>query len=93
MDTRISGDERGVKACRDMEVNQKDDLSDVLDAAINHGHAFIRVLEGEDYRIWEIRSVGVRTLEEEPTKQNVPCEFEIGLFFEGHAPSPSSMSG
>lgn len=93
MDIRISGDARGVRVCEEMEVRQKEDLVDILDAAGNIGRAFLREQMGDEYRIWEIRSIAEAQIEQDSGAEAGLAELEVSLFAEGRLPLAPDKNG
>jgi len=86
VDTEIQGDQRGVRACQEMNARQREDLADVLDAAGNFGRAFLREKAGDKYRIWEIRPAGQVVAGNESGARSSAANFEVSLFAEGQIP-------
>jgi len=89
VDSQISGDPLGVRACEEMNARQREDAADILDAAGNFGRAFLREKTGDRYRIWEIRSTGEGVDGLVSGASSGSASFEVSLFVEGQIPLTS----
>nr|HDM58829.1 hypothetical protein [Bacillota bacterium] len=86
MDVEIRGDEQGVKACEECRVVRPEDFTDVVEAALNFGRAFLRQTVGKNYKIWELTPAGEAAGRPAPGGSPARAVCEVTLFAGGSTP-------